>query len=312
MADDTYKKTPSDEFVSTASDQWLIDCTVAIESALAETWGLQSPLLIVSLDIPKHDLSYTLESATTQMVINLPAKQDIAYTLNAPDPVVKVLDTGQALVWTLNAPTISTTIGLTVYPSTLTMTWSQKTITLSAGDYFVDTTADAWVSGSDRWAFREPGGTVDLTIQVDVQNLTWSQASPTVAFDNTVYPYGYLKNEAGFPIRDEAGNPIETEGAMDDLTVTWSVLAPSVIKTPEILLLPNELDLTWTLNAPTVFAGALVEPATLPLAWRVSGDSIIAVTVTPDALVADWSLKQPRVLGPWRRARRRGLLTGVY
>jgi hypothetical protein len=331
MADDTYKKTPDDQFVSTDADKWLIDCTVS-PSKLDLAWAVKDPVCLVTLSVAKQDIAYTLE-APVPSVVNLPAKQDLAYTLNAPTTtgVLIYLAAKQNLTWSVKAPTVTLTVDKTVSPAVQNLLWSVKGISISSGDYFVDTDADKWVSGADRWAFKA-GGTVDSYVQVDKQNLTWSQNAPVVSFGKVVYPYDHLTDEDGNAIFDEAGNPIPLEGAMDELTLTWTINAPTIGKSPELVYTPADFNLTWSLNAPTAVptvvpdalqltytlsdgtVGVAVFPAKSDLTWTVNAPTILGDTMPkPDALTLVWTLKAPRVGGTGLgKRRRKGLLLGVY
>jgi hypothetical protein len=231
----------------------------------------------------------------------------------------------------VKAPTVTLTLDKTVSPAVQNLTWSLKTISLSAGDYFVDTDTDKWVSGADRWAFKSGAG-IDTQVQVDKQDLTWSQKAPLVAFGRVVYPYDHLQDENGNAILDEAGQGIPLEGAMDEVTLTWTVNAPSLYKSPEIVYTPTKFTLTWSFNAPTAVPGVVpdalqlsytlsdgtigvaVFPAKSDLTWTVNAPMILGDTMPkPSALNLIWSLKAPRVGGTGLgKRRRKGLLLGVY
>lgn len=266
-------------------------------------------------------------------VVNLPAKLDLAWTLKDPLWVKSLLflASKQDLTWSVNAPTIVTAVGKTVYPDVQNLTWSLKTIGISAGDYFADTTADKWVSGADRWSFKSGAG-IDTQIQVDKQELTWSLKAPVAAFGKIVYPYDHLTDEDGNAIFDEAGNPIPLEGAMDEVTLTWSIKAPSIYKDPEIKYTPSKFTLTWSLSSPVVGPVVVpdvqqltytlsdgtpvvaVFPAKSDLTWTVNAPSIFGDTMPkPSVLNLTWTLNAPRVGGTGRtRRRKKGLLLGVY
>ena len=254
---DSFKNTATDFLSNTGDDLWFMECTVtpgvlnighAIEASVPES--AISPSVQIVLD--------SLESPIPA-VVNLPEVANIEFSvLEASFNLPRTVEgSQQSIEVTLQAPTVITQLNVTVSPSVLATHW-QLLEPQIAGDRFSDTDDDRWVNFNDAWGFYT-GEAVDAQVSVDTLTANYTLLTPTVAFDRTVIAYPYLKNEAGFPLYDEAGVPLPAENAMEGRRVAWTLIPPSTLSISEIHVTPNELEAAWTLLAPEVFAGVLLQ-----------------------------------------------------
>lgn len=212
-------------------------------------------------------------------------------------------------------------------PAVLTAAWSMPSGTDIGTDRWKDTSDDEWKDVHDVW-YPHALGDAGEAKQVDAakQDLTWTLNAPTTGYNRTVYPFGYVKDEDGKTVFDEAGLPIKTEGSLDDFTLTWTLNPPEVYFN---LAIVSEFHITWSLNAPYIDINLGVSALTASVNL---GAPTLVTAVLPDKQDVTWAMNAPAVPDAWvlpsvqsatwtlnginkvkiPHYQKRGLLTGVY